>query len=100
MTSLRRLKYISQKDVFFVTSLRLLKYISKKISFVWRLWDSGISQKRWLFRDVSETSEKHLSEVFLVFQKYTTKMIPCDFRKVIKISDKIDVETLETLKKW
>ena len=27
-------------------------------------------------------------------------MVSCDFRKVIEISDKIDVDTLETLQKW
>ena len=60
----------------------------------------GISQKRCLFRDVSETSQKHLSQVFLVFQKYVTKMISCNFRRLITISDKIDVGPSETLKKW
>ena len=96
-TSQRHLK----KDVFFVTSLRRLKNISKKMSFAWRLSDvSDISQKRCLFRDVSETSQKHLSQVFLVFQKYVTKMISCDFRRLITISDKIDVGPSETLKKW
>ena len=59
-----------------------------------------ISQKNCLFRDVSETSQKYLSQVFLVFQKYPTKMISCDFRKVFTIFDKIDVGPLETLKKW
>ena len=27
-------------------------------------------------------------------------MVSCDFRNVFKISNKIDVEPLETLKKW
>ena len=71
-------------DVFCATSLRRLEHISK----------------RCLFRDVSETSQKHLSQVFLVFQKYVTKMISCDFRRVITISGKIDVGPSETLKKW
>ena len=79
-TSQKHLK----RDVFFVTSLRRLKYISKKMSFPWRLWD------------VSKT----LSQVFLVFQKYVTKTISCDFRSVITISDKIDVGPWETLWKW
>ena len=61
---------------------------------------SKTSQKRCLFRDVSETSQKHLSQVFLVFQKYVTKMISCNFRRLITISDKIDVGPSETLKKW
>ena len=96
-TSQKHLK----RNVFFVTSLRRLKNISKKMSFAWRSYDvSGISQKRCLFRDVSETSLKHLSQVFLVFQKYNTKMISCDFRRLITISDKIEVGSPETLKKW
>ena len=71
------------------------------MSFVWRLSHvSSISQKRCLFRDVSETSQKHLSQVFLAFQKYFTKMISCDFRRLITISDKIHVGPSETLKKW
>ena len=57
-------------------------------------------QERCLFRDVSETSQKHLSQVFLVFQKYATKMISCDFHRLITISDKIDVGPSETFKKW
>ena len=113
----RPLRNIS-KDVFFVMSLRRLKYISKNISFSWRLWDVSKSSlkrrrlcdafktsrtylsKRCLFREVSETSQKHLSQVFLVFQKYVTKMISCNFRRLITISDKIDVGPSETLKKW
>ena len=31
--------------------------------------------------------------------KYPTKMVPCDFRRVVEISDKIDVGPLETLNK-
>ena len=101
VTSLRGLKYNSKKMSFFVTSLRHLKNISKKMSLAWLLWDvSSISQKRCLFRDVSETSQKHLSQVFLVFQKYVTKMISCDFRRVITISDKIDMGPSETRRKW
>ena len=86
-----------KRDDFFVTSLRRLQHIS----FVWRLQDiSSISQKRCLFRDISEISQKYLSQVFVIFQKYPTKMASCVFRRVIEISDKIDVETLETLQKW
>ena len=96
-TSQRHLK----KDVFFVTSLRRLKNISKKMSFAWRLSDvSNISQKRCLFRDVSETSLEHLSQVFLVFQKYVAKMNPYDFRRLITISGKKDEGPSETLKNW
>ena len=81
-------------------SLRRLKNISKKMSFVWRLSDvSSISQKRCIFCDVSETSQNHLLQVFVIFQKYPTKIISCNFRKIIIISDKIDVGPLETLKK-
>ena len=96
-TSQRHLK----KDIFFVTSLRRLKNISKKMSFAWRLSDvSDISQKRCLFRDVSETSLEHLSQVFLVFQKYVAKMNPYDFRRLITISGKKDEGPSETLKNW
>ena len=96
-TSQRHLK----KDVFFVTSLRRLKNISKKMSFAWRLSDvSDISRKRCLFRDVSETSLEHLSQVFLVFQKYVAKMNPYDFRRLITISGKKDEGPSETLKNW
>ena len=57
-----------------------------------------ISEKGCLFHDVSETSQKDLSQVFLVFQKYVTKMTWCDFRRVITISDKIDVGPSEILR--
>ena len=94
---LRDLSQISRDDLF-VTSLCRLKYISKKKSFLWRLYDvSHISWKRCLS---SETSQKHLSEVFVIFQKHPTKMVLRDFRRVIKISDKTYVTLLETLKKW
>ena len=69
--------------MFCVTSLRRLEHISKKMSF----------------RDVSQTFKKHLSEVFVIFLKYPTKTVLCNFRRVIKISDKIDVGPLEILKK-
>ena len=71
-----------KKDVFCVTSLRRLKNISKKILSL---------------RGLKNISR---SQVFVIFQKYPTKMISCDFRRVIIISDKIDVGPLETLKKW
>ena len=81
-------------------SLGRLTNISKR----WLLCDvfktsSIYLKKRCLFRDVSDTSQKYLSQVFVIFQKYPTKMVSCDFRRVIKISDKIDVGPLETLKK-
>ena len=69
-TSQKHLK----RDDFFVTSLRRLEHISKKC----------------LFRDVYETSQKCLSQVFVIFQKYPTKIFLCDFRGVIEISDKRD----------
>ena len=53
-----------------------------------------------VFRDISETSQKYLSQVFVMFQKFPTKMVSCDFRRVTKIFDKIDAGSLETLKKW
>ena len=49
--------------------------------------------------DFRLSPQKHLSQVFVVFQKYPTKMISSDFRKVITISDKIDEGPLEILKK-
>ena len=87
-TSQRYLK----KDVFLVTSLRRLKNIKKDVS--------NISQTRCLFRDISETSQKHLLQVLVIFQKYPTKIISCDFCEITKILDKLDVGSLKTLKKW
>ena len=43
---------------------------------------------------------KNISQNHLFFQKYVTKMISCDIRRVITVSDKIDVGPSETLKKW
>ena len=80
-TSQKHLK----KDVFCVTSLRRLEHISKKMSFPWRLWD------------VSKTS---LASIFGFSKIRHTKMISCDFRRVITISDKMDVGLSETLRKW
>ena len=56
--------------------------------------------KRCLIRDVSETSQKHLSQAFVIFQKYPTKMVSCDLRRFVTISDKIDVGQLETPTKF
>ena len=90
-----------KRDVFFVTSLRRPKNISRKMSFVWRLSDvSNISLKSCLFRDISKTSQKHLLQVFVIFQKYLTIMVSCDFRRITEILDKIDMGPLETPKKW
>ena len=47
----------------------------------------------------SETSQKHLTQVFVAFQKYLTKIVSCDFRRVIEISNEIDAGPVETLKK-
>ena len=80
---------------------------------------SQTSQKKLLFCDVFKTSQKHLEkdvfcvtslrrlehisknilEVFVIFQKYPTKMASRDFLSVVKISDNVDVGPLETLKK-
>ena len=43
--------------------------------------------------------QKYLSQVFVIFQRYPTKMFSCDFRRFIEISDKIYMGPLETLKK-
>ena len=67
-----------------MTSLRRLEHISK----------------RRLFHNVSETSQIPLSKVFVVFQKYPTKMISCDFRRVITISDKIDPLETQEMKRF
>ena len=97
---------------------RPLRNISKEMCFLWRFQEvSNTSQKRfllcdvfktswaylkkrYLYRDVSETSQKHLSQLFLVFQKYVIKMVSCYFRRLITVSDKIDVGPSETLRKW
>ena len=54
-------------------SLRRLKNISKSCL----LCDTSRAyiSKRCQFRDVSETSQKYLSQVFVTFQKYPTKMV-------------------------
>ena len=97
---LRDLSETSQKRCLFCDVFKTSqKHLKKDVFCVTSLSVSSISQKRCLFRDVSETSQKHLSQVFLVFQKYVTKMILCDFRRVIIISDKIDLGPSETLKK-
>ena len=89
--SQRPLRNISKE----ITFLRRLKHISRKMPFEWHLWDvSIISQKRCLFRDVSKTYQNYLSQVFVFFQKYLTKMIWCDFRRVIAISNNIDMVPL------
>ena len=51
-------------------------------------------------RETSEASQKYLLQVPMTFPKYPTKMVSCVFRRVIEISDKIDVGPSETLKKW
>ena len=66
-----------------MTSLRRPEHISKKISFLWYLWDVS----------------KHLSQVFVIFQKYSTKIVSCDFPRVTETFDKIDVGLLKTLRK-
>ena len=65
-----------KKDIYHVASLRRLR-----------------SQKRFLFCDISDTSQKYLLKVF------ATKMVSCDLRRVIEISDEIDMGPLKTLKK-
>ena len=62
-----------------MTSLRRLIHISKK----------------YLVRDFSEASQKYLLQVSVIFLKYPAKMISYDFRRLIRISDKIGVEPLE-----
>ena len=95
-TSKKHLK----RDDFFVTSLRPIKEIPKKMSFVRRLCDvSCICQKRCLFRDISETSQKHLSQVFMILQKYPTIMVLRDSHRVTETFDKIRVGPLEMLNK-
>ena len=46
-----------------------------------------------------EHISKNILEVFVIFQKYPTKMASRDFLSVVKISDNVDVGPLETLKK-
>ena len=58
-----------------------------------------MSQKICLSRDVPQTSQSHLLEVFVVSQKHPTKVISCDFGRVIRISNNIDRAPLEALKK-
>ena len=53
-----------------------------------------MSQKGCLFRDISGTSQKYPSQLFVTFQKYPMKMVSFDFLRVIRISVKIDVGTV------
>ena len=48
--------------------------------------------------DMFKASQQYLSQVIVIFQKYPTKIVSYDFRRVTEVSDKIDVEPLETLK--
>ena len=102
---MRCLWEISIKPPLRETSQRPLRNISKKMTFLWQLYDdvsnkfkktclvwrpqdvSSISQKRCLLCDASETSQKHLSQVFVIL---------C---RVITISDKTDVGPLRKFKK-
>ena len=89
-TSLRRLIYVSKKMPFFVTSLRRLKYISKKNVFQvesLRRLKPNISQKRWLFSEVSNMSQKHILKVFLTIQKYRTKMVLCWKNRCVSVKN-------------
>ena len=66
------------------------------MSFIWLVLDvkkkkekeKRKKKKRWLFYDVSETSKKYLLQVFVTFQKYPTKMVSCNFGRIIEITDK------------
>ena len=80
-TSQKHLK----KNIFYMTSLMRLENISKKMSIPWRLWD------------ISKTSLASICN----FSKIPWKndFVWFAFR-VITISGKLDVRTLETLKKW
>ena len=93
------------EDVLKTSSRRLCKTSSRHLErrktvtlkACWRrLQDVSKTSKSLL----CEASQKHLSQVFLVFQKSVTKMISCDFCRLIIISDKIDLGPPETLKKW
>ena len=89
-----------KKDIFFVTSLRRLKTSLKKFL----LCDFFKTSRAYLRKDVfSVTSPRRLKNISLKyfwFFKNTSQMISCDFRRVITISDKIDVRPSETLRKW
>ena len=56
----------SQRKWLFLTSLRRLKYISRKMPFCDVFKTSQKFLKKYVF---SVTSKKHLSQVFVVFQK-------------------------------
>ena len=59
---------------------------------------SNKSQKRCLFRDFYATSQKHLTQEFVAFQNYPTKIVWRNFRMVIEISDKIDGGPFQEMK--
>ena len=85
------------ENIFKTSSRRLERRKTVTLKACWRrLQDVSKTSKSLL----CEASQKHLSQVFLVFQKSVTKMISCDFCRLIIISDKIDLGPPETLKKW
>ena len=98
---LRDLLEIFQKRWLFCDVFKTSQIQLKKGVFCVRSLDvSNKSQKRCLFRDFYATSQKHLTQEFVAFQNYPTKIFWRDFRRVIEISYKIDGWPLETLKKW
>ena len=81
-----------KKDGFFVTSLRHLKNILKRclLCDVFKMSRAHLkkdiySNIRAYLWGVSKTSR----QVFVIFQRYPKKMVWCDFRRVITMSDKI-----------
>ena len=98
---MRCLSEISIRYPLTETSWDLLETSQKGWLFCFVFKTSQINLKKdCLFRDVSETAQKHLSQVFVIFQKYPTEMILCHFPRVITISVKINMGPLEALKKW
>ena len=83
-----------------MTSLRRLKTSSKTCL----LCDFFKTSRAYLRKDVFSVKSprrlKNISLKYFWFFKNTSQMISCDFRRVITISDKIDVGPSETLRKW
>ena len=97
MTSLRRLKYISKNVSFFAMSVRRLKNISKRCL----LCDIFKTSRAYLKKDVfSVTCLRRLKNISCKYLWFIKNIRRYDFRRVIIISNKIDLGPLETLTKW
>ena len=74
-----------KKDAYHVTSLTRLKHILDKKSILWHIL--------WYVSKIYLESIRDCSKI-------STRMILCDIQRIIEISDKINMGSLKTVKKW